>query len=106
MSYEGYTEYLCPNGHRWKGTDRYSDTDLANSEICSFCKEKADRLHHVCTTNGEKDADDDPKCHTRPAPIVAVGFDDNWKKDHYGNRYAEKVEKFEPVDNRHWIKLM
>lgn len=90
MSYEGYVEYLCERGHL-SGADCYDD-DL---KVCRCGAPMAFR-HAVDQTNGE--IDDDP--HTMPAPVREIGFDDDWKNDHHGNRYAAKLVRYEPVE--HW----
>jgi hypothetical protein len=47
---------------------------------------------HVNTTNGIDETDP-----TTQAPrMKVVGFNDIWKKDHYGNKYAVKELLYEP----------
>jgi len=48
MSYEGYEEYLCKNGHHWS-EDCYMAPD---KPICPDCKEPHIWRHSVDQTNG------------------------------------------------------
>jgi hypothetical protein len=52
MSYEGYTEKLCKNGHLW-GNDCYSDPTP-----CPQCGGDFVWQHHVDQTNGEEEMAD------------------------------------------------
>jgi hypothetical protein len=52
--------------------------------------------HAIDETNGEED--DMPS--TKPAPKQQVGWDDDWRNDHYGNRFAVKVLRYVP--GQHW----
>lgn len=52
MSYEGYTEKLCKQGHLWSD-DCYSDPTP-----CPHCFGMAVWQHHVDQTNGEEEMED------------------------------------------------
>lgn len=93
MSYEGYNEYLCENGH-YNVVDCYYD----DIKICS-CNSKMKYYHSVDITNGYEE--NNPS--TFPAEKTEIGFDDIWNKDHYGNKYAIKRMKYKPVKN--WRKM-
>lgn len=93
MSYEGPVEYLCENGHRL-ATDCWSDAPTT----CR-CGGKMAYRHSIDHTNGY--IEDDPS--TQPAPVQDDGWDDDWKEDHYGNRYALKMPKFKPLE--HWQRV-
>lgn len=49
MSYEGYVQCICLNGHRFDWWDIYS----CQEPICDFCKAKAAFSNSVDQTNGE-----------------------------------------------------
>jgi len=51
MSYEGYVQYLCKNGHNWE-QDCYVDDFEAGSDKCPHCQQKAVWRNDVDTTNG------------------------------------------------------
>lgn len=105
MSYEGYSEYLCVNGHA-AIYDCYEDVPTS----CS-CGAKWGWRHGVDLTNGvEYESYDengepvgDPFNYTVPAPVEEIGFDDVWQTDHYGNRYSVKRLRFKPL--MHWRKI-
>lgn len=48
MSYQGYVEYLCPNGHRW------SADCFAYAEKCPHCGEEKVWENNIDETNGEE----------------------------------------------------
>ncbi len=97
MSYEGYEEKLCSNGHLSHSSDIYGD--FAENEsllVCNFCKEPFVFIHSIDETNGilfDSIGNEIPT--TIPYPFKEVGFDDIWKEDHYGNKYAVKRLKYE-----------
>jgi hypothetical protein len=66
MSYEGYDEYLCENGHHWV---RDCSQD---SGKCSICRGGPVWCHSVDQTNGMMDKYDDPDGATRPARLRVV----------------------------------
>jgi hypothetical protein len=87
VSYSGYREFLCANGH-YARTDCWDD----DPSECSFCKAKIAQRNSVDTTNGQND----DEAWSMPAAKHPAGFDDKWHQDHYGNRYATKVLKYKP----------
>lgn len=48
MSWEGYGQALCANGHEFT-VDRYDDED---DQVCDFCKAKLAWVYWVDQTNG------------------------------------------------------
>lgn len=96
MSYEGYVEFLCPDGHHWEvdsGVLSYGeDAEVNQCVVCPQCKKKAVWVCTVDQTNGA----DDELPETLPGWKHEIGFDDLWTTDHYGNKYAVKVMKYEP----------
>lgn len=48
MSYEGFVEHLCKNGHYW-AVDCY---DEQSAKVCKKCKEPSLWRHAVDQTNG------------------------------------------------------
>jgi hypothetical protein len=88
MSYEGYRELLCVTGH-YSAYDAYDDA----SPVCGVCGQAFRYMHGVDQTNGH-DASDPACCN---APVVELGFDDIWREDHYGNRFAMKVKRLAPA---------
>lgn len=107
MSYEGYEEFICPNGHHW-GVDAsvFNYGNLEEREqayVCPHCKEKAKYACSVDETNGYNE--NNPW--TFSGPKEEIGFDDEWHQDHYGNKYAVKIPKFQPnlfIKNR-WSEI-
>lgn len=91
MSYEGYTEYLCENGHYCT-----ADTCDDDPDVCPICDSKLQYFHMVDLTNGE----DDTNPNTMIASKTRIKSEDIWKQDHYGNRYAIIVYIYKP--NEHW----
>lgn len=97
MSYEGYEEHICENGHHWTldagfysfGQPEDSGPDFYN---CPHCGKPAKYMASVDQTNGYYE--DDPS--TFAAPKKEVGFEDKWQTDHYGNKYAVKIRLYEP----------
>ena len=49
MSYEGYSQYICKNGHYWTCDVNVDDN------ICPICKEKYVWFNDVDETNGSHD---------------------------------------------------
>lgn len=88
MSYEGYEELLCKKGH-------YSTHDCNDDHpaVCVICGEPNLYRHSVDQTNGYNK--EYPS--TCEAPKTEIGFEDDWREDHYGNKYAVKIHLYEPV---------
>ena len=108
MSYEGYVEYLCKNGH-YAAFDCYNDPDHG---VCDYCHEPYEWRHSVDQTNGicygEYDGYGEgigePHPSTVDGPITEIGFDDEWHTDHHGNKYSRKVVRYKP-DETIWRKI-
>lgn len=96
MSYEGFVEFLCEQGH-------YHTCDCNDSypKTCEVCGGSINYRHSVDTTNGYNE--EYPS--TCRGPKTEIGFDDRWQEDHYGNRYAVKILRFEP-DKTIWVNLV
>ncbi len=96
MSYEGYIIYLCEDGHK-SSFDAYSDYTEGN-KVCAqnSCGKKFVWCQSIDQTNGY--FADDPSTYERELEVS--GFDDIWKEDHYGNKYAVKLLKFTIPTNK------
>jgi hypothetical protein len=96
MSYEGFTEYLCEDGHLSAKElfESYGATqeEIINHHTCE-CGKLFKWRWEVDLTNGF--LEDYPQ--TRPGPKKEIGWDDVWHKDHYGNKYATKLHRFKPL---------
>lgn len=107
MSYEGYSEFLCAKGH-YSSADCYASDPTA----CGFCGSLITHYHAVDGTNGIEYADYDednkpigpPLDYTVPAPLEEIGFDDDWKFDHHGNKYSRRVPRYKPTGSWRSIK--
>jgi len=91
MSYfEGYTEYLCKEGHYFVDSC-YMDTSV---ERCPECGASIEYAHDVDITSGQDEA-----------AKVKIGHTDIWSVDHYGNKYANKMMFFKPAEGSDWKKI-
>lgn len=95
MSYEGYGELLCANGH-YHAHDAYID----EPEECPICGALWAYSHGVDQTNGVEEGNP----HTMPAPLEEIGHDDDWREDRHGNKYAAKIPRYKPLGE--WTKLV
>ena len=93
MSYEGYEERLCKDGH-YHAYDVYASFPI----VCPTCSKDWAFYHGVDQTNGYEEGRD----FTYPAKKDDAGFTDLWKEDHYGNKYASKQMKYKPVKGSAW----
>lgn len=97
MSYEGYEEFLCQNGHYWTVdamTMIHGDNEEKDkARICAVCHHKAVYVASVDETNGVDV--DIPE--TMPAPKKLIGYTDIPCTDHHGNKYFGKANCYEPV---------
>ena len=105
MSYEGYTEYICDNGHYW--TVRTSDKNFEGQGrlglFCVHCGYPFAFSSEVDRTNGTIASE--PK--TFEAPKIEYGWEDIAKHDHWRNLYYEKRPLFLPdVRSRRWEVAM
>lgn len=96
MSYEGYRELLCTNWH-YATCDAYEDIPPA----CGFCGSPIAFVCSVDCTNGE----DEGIPESMPGPKRQIGSEDDWAIDHYGNKYAKLVWRYEPISSR-WRKVL
>lgn len=94
MGYSGFTEYLCVEGH-------FSSRNVWAEDLkaCPHCGKAFAHFHGVDQTNGYSE-EHPSSCH---APKKLIGFTDVWNNDHYGNRYATKVDRWRPLE--HWRPL-
>jgi len=99
MSYEGYIEFICPNGHYHFVDDGYEAEQYKKLIECQICHTRPIFFHQVDVTNGY----DESHADTCNAEKEEIGFDDQWHSDHYGNKYATKIFKYKPIGNS-WLK--
>lgn len=99
MSYEGYETFLCEKGHVWYHSAGLDYGEHGNT--CSVCLNAPKWECSTDQTNGYYE--DEPGTH--PPSMREIGFEDQWHVDHYGNRYALKVMKYEPVQDGRWRVL-
>ncbi len=99
MSFEGYYQYICVDGHQCSG-DIWSLGDGKECPEC-WCCAPFEFEHMVDQTNGI--VEDDPS--TFAAPMKEVGFTDTWRTDHYGNKYATKTRTYVP-EGSEWKRLV
>lgn len=98
MSYEGYTQYLCSNGHTWK-LDAGEFLEPSSIKFnCPKCGAKPTHYADVDETNGF--VEDDPS--TFDAPLTVIRQEDEWHTDHYGNRYAIRIPIHGVPANSRW----
>jgi len=105
MSYEGYTEYLCDNGHYWKVRSSGKDFEGQGSQqlFCVHCRYPFAFFSVVDQTYGVKE--DVPG--SFEAPKIEYGWEDIPKQDHWGAKYCEKRPLFLPdVRSRRWEVAM
>lgn len=94
MSYEGYEEYLCTEGH-YSSYSCWQDRPT----VCGVygCTKPLVLRHAVDETNG----------FGKPAQKVEIGWEDVPMKDHYGNAYFVKNLRFSPpVEGSKWNKIL
>lgn len=96
MSYEGSTEYLCANGH-YLCTSCYEDAP----DGCSVCGAALSYSHSIDETNGVDP--EDPG--TMPGDKECIGQDDQWREDHYHNRYAFAIPRYKPLEGWRELKV-
>jgi hypothetical protein len=85
MSYEGSREFIFLDG-------RYGIQDCNTDNPPGVAW-----WHSIDHTNGVDP--EDPN--TFPAAKKEVGFLDDWKLDHHGNKYAIKIRLYEPA-SKEW----
>lgn len=87
MSFEGYREFICSGGHYWT-RDVYDDSPKA----CPRCGKPVAHAHTVDETNGH----DENLPGSWPMKKRVIGYEDEWRHDRHGNRYAHTIELFAP----------
>ena len=102
MSYEGYEEFICTNGHYWTEdamTFSYgTEEEQATACKCNYCKEPYHYARSVDETNGIIEED----IRTQRARLIEIGFDNVWHEDHLGNKYATKELKYKIFNPSDW----
>ena len=100
MSYEGVEQFICPAGHFYEIDSRALMYGDAVCE-CPVCTATPVWVCSVNYTNGYYE--EGPQ--TYSGPRQEIGFEDDWKVDHYGNKYAVKILLFKPVlETNRWEK--
>lgn len=106
MSYEGYTEYICPVGHYYTVDSMASyggfatDAEYYSCMACPTCHTwPAAYAHSVDETNGYDDADQN-SCN---APREMVSCFDLQVEDHRGNRYMVRDPRFAPAKGAEFV---
>lgn len=94
MSYEGYDEYICENGHYYKINVH------SKKELCCSCGAHWLWFHAVDQTNGYDENNPD----TFKADKIEHGWTDIRNIDHYGNVYFTKQLVYKPY-SIHWVNL-
>ncbi len=101
MGYRGFVQLIGTCGHQWEveaGTFAHgARTAKVKALACPVCGAKAGCSAEVDVTNGYGKQ---YGAWAVRAPATVTGFTDEWKTDHYGNRYAVKHETFEPYGPR------
>jgi hypothetical protein len=111
MSYEGYTQVLCKNGH-YHTYDCYTwscicDTswDIDKQEPrewkCPICQASLAWRNGVNLTNGSFEVNPETGKEERIDGYVELeenGFEDVWHEDHYGNKYVTKLMHYKVPD--------
>ena len=88
MSYEGYEQFICEDGHYTVMGPHYFDIPACD------CGKRMKWNCSVDITNGfEEDAP-----WSKPGIFEEVDWIDQWKVDHYGNRYAEQTCLYIPIN--------
>jgi hypothetical protein len=87
MSYYGFWEWLCDNGH-------YLAHDCMDTKpsVCPHCSAPMRWSHSVDETNGYDESNEGTSC----AGKRLIGTEDAWHLDHHGNRYATQRDLFAP----------
>lgn len=98
MSYEGFEEYICANGHYFS-MNCYDSRPHGCPQ--GDCDAQMVWHHSVDETNGFYEDSTD----TYPAPREEIGWDDIPHTDHYGNNYFTKRLKYKPAEGSAWAKL-
>ena len=117
MSYSGFYEYICKEGHYFA-----VDVEAAHHiKVCPHCEGKFKYFHSVDQTNGYgenekwlKQGEDEtisPEDFHRiiysdqRAPKVQVGFEDIEHTDKYGTVYYTEIKLYAPDNDSVWKEL-
>ena len=75
MSYEGFSQFLCKNGHYWRDDCTMVAPELKDN-MCLICGNPAIWENMVNTTNGSFDTDDNGKelIDSKGSPIRIDGY--------------------------------
>lgn len=79
MSYEGYTEYLCAEGHRWQidAMEEAMQEDCGLGPLCPRCRKPSIWSHCVDETNGIVcDENGVPDPDTLPYPLEVERYEE------------------------------
>lgn len=92
MSFEGYYQVICENGHVESGVDLHS---LTSQSVCGYnkCRKRIQWYHLVDITNGY----DSKFLDTSDAALKSIEHDEDWSLDIYGNVFCKVTERYEPV---------
>lgn len=106
MSYEGFTQILCANGH-YHTVDAHEDYLADDYWRCPICGALKAWTNEVNTTNGSFDTvydDDEEGTHEERidgyVELEEDSFEDEWHVDHHGNKYATKISKYKIPEGR------
>ncbi len=109
MSYEGYVEYICEDGHYYTidvydTIDAFDETLKSKSSACKFCDKAIRYIHHVDQTNGYEESD----LGTCDGKKKLLGYQEVWRlgyhRNNNSNGYSRKVAVYQP-DGDMWIDL-
>lgn len=105
MGYRGMVQYIGACGHPWAIDDSvlsYGDAQERKAALqCPVCGKPAAHFATIDLTNG---SGEQYGSNTVEAPTKEIGFTEEWKTDHHGNRYALKFVTVEPVGPR-WEEI-
>jgi hypothetical protein len=107
MSYEGFTQYICPVGHHYTVDSMvgYGGFDSKEEHIkaysCPRCGAWPVYSNEVDETNGTDPQD--PR--TYPKEVIEACFYDVPQYDHRGNYYVTKDIRYKPEHPEQWRKV-
>ena len=96
MSFEGFNEYLCENGHYFS-CDVFMDQPVQ----CPVCRARLKYSRMVDQTNGIIEGEPG----TYPAELVTIGYTDIPKVDRLGNKYFTTINKYDPKLKQDWREI-
>jgi hypothetical protein len=99
MSYEGYIEFLCEEGHYWTADANVfsygSMEERREAFKCKICAKSVKYIARVDETNGIDETDP----YTMQAPKELLGYTDIPCTDHHGNKYFTRAKRYKPVES-------